>query len=89
MKVSYDPGKDERTRRERGFSLSLGAEVVKHRVHVFLDNRHDYGEDRYVAYGYVEDRLFVCVFTIRADTYHIISLRKANQREVARYGRRL
>jgi len=88
MRITFDPKKDERTRQERGFSLALGADVIRNRVHVFLDDRHDYGENRFVAYGYVAERLFVCVFTLRDDAYHIISLRKANDREVKKHGRR-
>lgn len=89
MKISFDPEKDAETQQERGFSLELGAEVIRNRVYMRLDDRHDYGEDRFIAYGYVAERLFVCVFTIREEVYRVISLRKANEREVRRYGRRL
>ncbi|MEO5325721.1 BrnT family toxin [Mesorhizobium sp. CC13] len=87
MKISFDPGKDEWTRAERGFSLALGAEVIRNKVTTFLDDRQDYGEDRFVTFGYVEARLYVCVFTMRDTVFHIISVRKANDREIARYGR--
>jgi len=83
MKISFDPAKDEKTKRERGFSLALGAEIIRNRVHTVLDDRRDYGEDRFISFGYVGERLFVCVFT-----FHMISVRKANDREIARYGRR-
>ena len=89
MKISFDPKKDEQTREARGFSLAVGAEVISNAVATIFDDRRDYGEDRFVAFGYVGDRLFVCVFTMRDITYHIISVRKANDREVARYGRRV
>ena len=89
MRVSFDPKKDEQTREARGFPLAVGAEVISNAVATILDDRRDYGEDRFIAFGYVGDRLFVCVFTMRDITYHIISVRKANDREVARYGRRL
>ena len=82
MKISFDPKKDEQTREKRGFSLAVGAEVISNAVATIFDDRRDYGEDRFVAFGYVGERLFVCVFTI-------ISVRKANDREVARYGRRV
>jgi uncharacterized protein len=88
MKISFDPAKDERTRIERGFSLALGAEVIRNQVTLKLDDRRDYGEDRLISFGYVNERLFVCVYAVRDDTVHIISLRKANDREVEKYGRR-
>lgn len=57
MKISFDPGKDEWTRAERGFSLALGAEVLRNKVAIMLDDRRDYGEDRFIAFGHVENRL--------------------------------
>lgn len=49
------------------------------------DVRVDYGERRYRAFGYIGERLFALVFTHRAEKIHVISLRKANSREVKRY----
>ena len=50
------------------------------------DNRFDYGEVRQVAFGRIRNRLFVCVFVDRAGERRLISLRKANKRELKRYG---
>ena len=44
-----------------------------------------YDERRFQALGLVGERLHVMVFTHRADKAHVISLRKANKREVKRY----
>lgn len=49
------------------------------------DGRKDYGEPRFIAYGLIEDRLYCLVFTPRGSKIRIISLRKANRREVKRY----
>jgi uncharacterized protein len=49
------------------------------------DQRREYGEDRIAGLGYIGDRLFSVVFVDRGDNRRIISLRKANQREVERY----
>ena len=87
MKISFDPDKDEKTRRERGFSLVMGKTVIENAAFSFLDDRFDYSEDRFVTFGYVGERLHVCVFTMRDGTHHIISLRKANERELKKYGR--
>ncbi len=86
MRISFDPRKDEWTRRERGFSLSLGREVIANTVTRFIDDRFDYGEERIVAFGYVDRRLYACVYTMREDAYHIISVRKANDREQRKFG---
>ena len=44
-----------------------------------------YSETRYRAVGYIGDRLHHIVFTIRKDNIRLISLRKANTREVKKY----
>ena len=49
------------------------------------DQRRDYGEVRISGLGYIGDRLFYVVFAARGEERRIISLRKANQREVKRY----
>jgi uncharacterized DUF497 family protein len=53
------------------------------------DSRFDYGETRQIAFGFINNRLFVCVFTDRDNERRIISLRKANSREVRRYGQKI
>jgi uncharacterized DUF497 family protein len=50
------------------------------------DKRFEYGEVRQVAFGLIGDRLFVCVYADRKAERRVISLRKANKREVKRYG---
>lgn len=51
----------------------------------FTDTRRDYGEVREVGLGVIGDRLYCVVFTQRGDTMRIISLRKANSREIELY----
>ena len=49
------------------------------------DLRHDYREARIVASGPIDGRLYVLVYTRRNALRRIISLRKANRREQAKY----
>lgn len=49
------------------------------------DTRYDYDEDRFVAYSYIGSALHVLVFTPRGETCRVISLRKANNREIKAY----
>ena len=53
------------------------------------DDRFDYGEVREMAFGLINDRLFVCVYADLEAERRVISLRKANKREVKRYGENL
>jgi uncharacterized DUF497 family protein len=52
---------------------------------VLRDDRKDYGEDRYRAYGTINGRLHALVFTRREGRIRVISLRKSNAREIAAY----
>jgi uncharacterized DUF497 family protein len=52
---------------------------------IVSDTRRDYGESRFQAFGLIAERLHVLVVTPRSGKTHIISLRKANKREVKRY----
>lgn len=45
------------------------------------------GELRHAALGFIGERLHYLVFTIRGNNRRIVSLRKANQRELRRYER--
>lgn len=49
------------------------------------DTRKVYAERRFSAQGLINDRLHVVVFTPRAGNLHVISLRKANSRELRHY----
>jgi len=46
-----------------------------------IDDRFDYGEERWVALGFIGNKLHIMVYTFRYQNIRIISLRKANKRE--------
>jgi uncharacterized DUF497 family protein len=53
---------------------------------VELDEREDYGEERWIGIGFLQDIVVVVVFTERRqDTIRIISARKASKDERKRY----
>jgi uncharacterized DUF497 family protein len=49
------------------------------------DDRRDYGEVREIGFTVIGQRLYVVVFVQRGQTMRIVSLRKANSREVKAY----
>ena len=53
---------------------------------VEIDDREDDGELREIAWGFIGVRLHVMVFTRRRGVIRIISLRKADQKDVRKYG---
>jgi uncharacterized protein len=52
---------------------------------VLRDDRKNYGEERYRAYGTIKGRLHALVFTRREGRVRVISLRRSNAREIANY----
>ena len=89
MRITYDPAKREKTLRERGVDFEEAAEVFAGPTFDGLDDRKNYGERRIITAGYLRSRMMIVVWTLRGDVRHIISMRKANDREKARYGQRL
>jgi uncharacterized DUF497 family protein len=53
------------------------------------DSREDYGEPRYITVGSLDGRMVIMVWTPRGDARRIVSMRKANGREQARYAHRV
>jgi len=49
------------------------------------DRRRDYIEERRIALGKIEERVFFVAYTLRKDVLRLISARRANPREQRRY----
>jgi uncharacterized DUF497 family protein len=84
--ITFDPAKSEANVHRRGLPFSLVKEEFDWAsAQVIEDRRRDYGEQRYRAFGFIGSRLHAVVYTPRGKAIHVISLRKANRREVKRY----
>jgi uncharacterized protein len=88
MASTYDPAKRESTLRERGLDFE-DAEKVFAGVTIDIPGlRREYGEPRTNTVGHLNGRMVVVCWTPRGDKRRIISMRKANEREKARFGKR-
>ena len=83
--MDKDPDKEDRNLAERGLSMDLAEHLDWATALIWEDTRNDYGERRYCVLGFIADRLHSVVFTPREGKPRVISLRKANKREVKRY----
>jgi uncharacterized DUF497 family protein len=83
VRFEFDPAKNERNIKERGISFALSVEFDWTTALVLRSDRA--GEARYMTMGEIEGRLHVLVYTKRGQALRIISLRRANNREVKRY----
>lgn len=86
MEITYDPRKNAANIALRGLSFDLVADLDWSSAVIIEDTRKDYGERRFQVFGSIDGRLYVAVFTPRNAAVHVISLRKANTREVKRHG---
>jgi len=86
MRVTFDPAKNDRNIAERGLSFELVADLAWDTALAVEDTRRDYGERRLRVLGRIGPRLHVAIVTLRGDAVHVISLRKANRKEVKNYG---
>lgn len=85
MHYEFDPAKDESNLAKHGVPLADAPYFEWDTAIVHEDTRKQYAELRLEAIGYIGDRLHVLVYCLRHDAVRVISLRKANKREVKRY----
>ena len=86
VKITFDPDKDAVNIAKHGVSMALASELDWESAQLWQDTRMEYGEARIIALALMKTRLFYyVVFTDRGDYRRIISLHKANAREVRRY----
>lgn len=85
MKTSYDPAKGYANEVKHGVSLKLAEAIDWSSVWCAPDDRKDYGELREIGYAVIGARLYCVVFSQRGEAFRVISLRKANNREIERY----
>ncbi len=89
MDIEFDPIKRDKTLTERGLDFARANEVFSGRHFTDEDCREDYSELRYVTVGKLDGRMVILVWTPRGEARRIISMKKANEREQARYFHRV
>lgn len=87
MNIAFDPKKDALNQLVHGMSLELAAQLEWDTLQSKPDTRRDYGELRMIGFAVVDARLYCVVYVDRGDVRRVISLRKANDREVANYAK--
>jgi hypothetical protein len=87
MAIIFDPRKSAKNVAERGLSFELAAAFAWDTALIKEDTRKDYGEVRLQVWALMEGRLYAAVVTPRGSDLRVISLRKANGKEIKRYGK--
>jgi uncharacterized DUF497 family protein len=87
--ITFDAAKREKTLRKRGLDFRRAKEVFEG-VHLTrADDRRDYGEPRFICAGKLGDRIVIMVWTPRGDARRVISMRKANAKEIKKLASQL
>ena len=85
MEFEWDEGKCQANIRKHGFDFADAAKVFAGDTLTILDDRRDYGEDRFVTLGVLKGVVVVMVHTEEADRIRLISMRKATKHEEINY----
>jgi uncharacterized protein len=85
MEYEWDDEKAKLNQQKHGVAFEDACLFQFEDAKIVVDDRKDYGEERLIGIGLVRDRPFVIVFTERGKIRRVISLRKANKREIKSY----
>jgi len=85
MKIEFDPAKDAANQAKHGVSLSMAGELNWEAALVWVDGRFEYKEMRIIALPPKTEILYYVAFVDRGEVRRVISLRRANRREVKHY----
>ena len=84
MGFEFDPAKDADNVAKHGVSFAQFAGFDAEPV-IVVDDRADYGETRFRAFGRIEGEGHAIVFTLRGETMRLISFRRAHDKEMRRH----
>ena len=85
MRIEFDPAKDSGNQAKHGVSLALAGELDWDAALVWVDERFEYAESRMIALAPKTNILYCVAFVDHGTARRIISLRRANRREVKHY----
>ena len=85
MRIEFDRAKDAANQAKHGVSLALAGELDWDAALVWVDERFEYDEIRVIALAPKTGILYYVAFVDRGEVRRVISLRRANRREVKYY----
>jgi uncharacterized DUF497 family protein len=82
VRITFDRAKRDKTQKERGLDFRRSREVFGTAHLTRADDRHEYGGPRFITADRLDDRMVIIVWTPRGRARRVISMRKANEREI-------
>ena len=89
MRIEFDRAKRDLTLATRGLAFAPANEVFSRANTDIPDLRKDYGEQRIMTFGSLDERWVMVVWTPRGDARRVISMKYANEREIKIYSGRI
>jgi hypothetical protein len=89
MRFEWDEAKNRSNIQKHGIDFNDAQDLFKHPLLSLLDNRENYGEERWIGIGWLQHIIAVVVYTERDDVIRLISVRKATKNEVRLYEQRM
>jgi uncharacterized DUF497 family protein len=86
MEIEFDPAKRSLTLEDRGLDFLDAPRLFAGRSLTVVDDRIDYGEERFVSYGFIDAAAVALVWTDRNGVMRIISMRKMHIEEIEYVG---
>lgn len=89
MDISFDPSKQATNLKRHGLDLAEAERLLSGPCVDIVDDRFDYGEERWISIGLLDDKVAVCVWADWVRLYRVISLREATTNEQDWYYREI
>lgn len=85
MQIEFDSAKDAANKAKHGVSLAFAGELDWDAALAWIDDRFEYDELRMIALAPKTEILYYVAFLELGEVRRVISLRRANRREVKHY----
>jgi uncharacterized protein len=86
VNFEWDDNKNNLNIKNHGLDFADAWQIFDEPMIIDIDNRKDYGEDRFIGIGFLKNFVIVVVFTESNDeTIRVISLRRALKYERERF----
>ena len=87
MEFEWNAEKNRENIRKHGLDFSDAWQLFEHPLFIWHDDRFDYGEDRYIGLGMLNNMMVVFMAFVEKDldTIRVISMRKAKKHEREKY----
>ena len=86
MDIGFDPAKRRLTLAKRGLDFLDAPKIFGGRCQTAIDDRTDYGETRFVIYGWLEIVAVAMVWVERDSGCRVISMRQMHKWEIEHVG---